>query len=346
MKSRKQFSIVILLAALFIGVSYVAQQSAGALNQRQNDEDSDILAPVAVSENGKYLLDAKGQPFFWIADTEWGINQRFLREEISAYLDDRQQKGFTVIHFRIPHQERDDKPTLPNQYGLFPFINKDISRPNEEYFKLVDFTLTDMEKRGMVAALLPLWGFVVGGKYDYNVSEQDVIFYARWIGERYKDRKNIVWVTGGDSGSDDRWVTLGRELKATDAQKLVTFHPGRRKISSYHLYGDADWLDFHMTQSGHSINLPDNYLTINEVYNESSRPIINTEPIYEDMHRKQDDGTIYIVPPHQIRKSAYWSLLAGGFGHVYGHADVTRLTVDRFLSLDSPGAVQMSYLIT
>ncbi len=340
-RQRRAALLLISLVALF----FIFQSILTPLAPVDAEADT-ILAPVAVSANGKYLLDSAGQPFFWFADTAWVINQRLTREEISAFLDDRKQKGFTVILIRIPHFEKDEFPNPANQYGLRPFINKDISRPVEEYFELVDYTLTEMENRGLVAGFLPLWGYVVGGKYDYSVTEQEVIDYGRWISNRYKERKNIVWVAGGDSGFDDKWIALGRELKAADPQKLVAFHPGRKSFSSYHLYGDADWLDFHMTQSGHSLNLPDNYLTINEVYNASNKPILNAEPIYEDIAVKKEGQPTIFAPPHQVRKSAYWSLLAGGFGHVYGHADSIRLKVDWMGALDAPGAKQMSVLIS
>lgn len=338
-----------LLAAFFLFVNLVI--AAGAVSSLQ--DESEGLAPVAISENGKYLVGADGIPFLWIADTAWNLTQRLTREEIETYLDDRKDKGFTVILFRIPFQEVDGEPQQGNPYGQVPFTNKDISQPNEAYFELVDFALDAMEERGMVAGLLPLWGSVVGGRFGYDISADDIVAYANWLSQRYEDRQNIVWVSGGDTGKDQAWEILGRELKKADQEKLVTFHPGRKGISSYHLYGDVDWLDFHMVQTGHSKDLETNYLAIEEIYNSSAKPVLNGEPAYEDIV----DGEGGRISPHQVRKAAYWSLLAGGFGHDYGHVEIFQFA--RAMegqpdtwgannswteALGSPGVMQMAIL--
>ncbi len=306
----------LLLFALQVGAMPSVQSDSGV----SAEESSEIrkLAPVDVSVNGKYLVGVDGEPFFWMGDTAWNLTHRLTKEEIEAYLDDRQEKGFNVILFRLPLQDLEGEPQHDNRYGQVPFVNKDITKPNEDYFELVDFVLDETAERGMVAGILPLWGFVVGGKLGYSVSEEDIAVYANWLSNRYQDRKNIIWISGGDTGKDGRWELLGRGLKLGDPEKLVTFHPGRDGISSFHLFGDADWLDFHMTQTGHSPDLETNYVTIDEIYHESQKPILNGEPAYEDI----PTGNGNRISPHQVRKAAYWSLLSGGFGHVYGHTEI------------------------
>ncbi len=349
--------IMFLLAAIIICVYTIMQSGAASLEQVLAETVTSNLAPVAISDNGKYLLDVNGEPFFWMGDTAWEMHHRLTREEIVTYLDDRQQKGITVILFMIPFFDLADEPQHDNRYGDIPFIDQDITQPNESYFQLVDFSLTEMEKRGITAGFVPLWGFVIAGKNGFKVSDADVSTYAQWLSNRYKERKNIIWISGGDTGVDPQWAILGRELKTADPEKLVTFHPGRDGISSYHMWGDADWLDFHMTQTGHSPNLAANYKTINSVYNSSSKPILNGEPAYEDIRVKIPNKDPFKMPPHQVRKAAYWSLLAGGFGHVYGHVEIIQFAAampdqpftygaDSYWmeALDAPGVNQISYL--
>jgi len=358
MKKKILFSV-----ALGVSLFMLFVVQAGATPDLQGDtegrdsksQESGGIAPVAVSENGKYLVTAAGDPFFWMGDTAWDLTHRLTKEEIEIYLDDRKDKGFNVIFFRLPFKDLEGEPQRDNRYGQVPFVDKDITQPNEAYFELVDFTLDEMEKRGMVAGILPMWGFIVVGRFGHNIDEDNIQVYANWLSERYQDRKNIIWVSGGDTGEDKRWEVLGTELKNADPEKLVTFHPGRRGVSSYHLYGDAEWLDFHMTQTGHSPDLETTYLTVNEVYNESSKPILNGEPAYEDMWGEGRDR----ISAHQVRKAAYWSLLAGGFGHVYGHMEIFQFA--RAMAgqpdtwgannpwteaLDDPGAKQTAALST
>ena len=53
--------------------------------------------PIRVSENGRYFVDAQGQPFFWLGDTAWPLFARYTREDAEKYLKNRAEKGFTVI---------------------------------------------------------------------------------------------------------------------------------------------------------------------------------------------------------------------------------------------------------
>jgi hypothetical protein len=63
------------LAALFL-------MQVGVISRLQEDDQG--LAPVAVSENGKYLVDAEGNPFFWMGDTGWDLTHRLTKEEIGV----------------------------------------------------------------------------------------------------------------------------------------------------------------------------------------------------------------------------------------------------------------------
>ena len=83
-------------------------------------------------------------------------------------------------------------------------IDGDLSRPNENYFRYLDRILDKAEEYGFYVLLLPVWGQLVvgddwaGGVYEKTVTEDNACAYARWIGDRYKNRANILWCLGGD----------------------------------------------------------------------------------------------------------------------------------------------------
>ena len=52
---------------------------------------------LKISDNHRYLVDADGKPFFYLADTAWELFHRLKREEASEYLKDRAAKHFNVI---------------------------------------------------------------------------------------------------------------------------------------------------------------------------------------------------------------------------------------------------------
>lgn len=53
--------------------------------------------------------------------------------------------------------------------------------------------------------------------------------YGQWIGNRYKDSPNIIWINGGDrdGGGDNKpiWDAIGEGIKSVDKNHLMTFHP-------------------------------------------------------------------------------------------------------------------------
>ncbi|MHB8898265.1 MAG: apiosidase-like domain-containing protein [Thermoguttaceae bacterium] len=54
-----------------------------------------------MSQNGRHLVDAEGQPFFWLGDTAWLLFQMTTREDAELYLKTRASQGFTVIQAAI-----------------------------------------------------------------------------------------------------------------------------------------------------------------------------------------------------------------------------------------------------
>ena len=76
--------------------------------------------PVRVSENRRYLIDQRGQPFFYLGDTAWELFRRLDRREAEVYLKDRAAKRFTVIQAVVlPEHGGLD---VPNAYGDLPLV--------------------------------------------------------------------------------------------------------------------------------------------------------------------------------------------------------------------------------
>jgi len=55
------------------------------------------LPKLKVSQNGRFIVTEKGEPFFWLGDTAWQIFHNLNREDVDIYLNDRAKKGFNVI---------------------------------------------------------------------------------------------------------------------------------------------------------------------------------------------------------------------------------------------------------
>ena len=117
---------------------------------------SQELPELTLSEDHHYLITHNNEPFFWLGGTAWELIHRLNREEVQLYLQDRADKGFTVIQTVILAEL--DGLNTPNANGHKPLIDNDPAKINEAYFEHVDFILNEAEKLGLYVGLLPTWG--------------------------------------------------------------------------------------------------------------------------------------------------------------------------------------------
>ena len=242
------------------------------------------FAQLKVSPDKRHLLTKDGKPFFWLGDTAWELFHRLTREEAIQYLQNRADKGFTIIQ-AVVLAELDGLNT-PNMYGQKPLINNDPTKPNEAYFKHVDFIVNEAAKRGLMIAMLPSWG----DKWNKDkwglgpeiFTPENAAVFGEWIGKRYKD-KPIVWVMGGDRNlKDEEDFAIIRNLaagikKGDGGNHLLTFHPQGGK-SSYDFFAEDSWIDFHMSQTGHRVASPDYKTNIKARSLAIAKPHVNGEP--------------------------------------------------------------------
>ncbi|WP_027302807.1 glycoside hydrolase family 140 protein [Rudanella lutea] len=295
--------------------------------------------PLRVSDNSRYLVHRDGTPFFWLGDTAWELFHRLNRDEAERYFKRRAEQGFTVIQ-AVALAEIDGLND-PNALGDKPLIDNDPAKPNEAYFKHVDYLIERAAANGLVIGLLPTWGdklFKAGwgvGPEIFNV--QNARVYGRWIGNRYKDRPNIVWILGGDrtprDNSDDVavWRAMADGLiegVGGHDKALVSFHPQPNALEmggSSHWFHADRWLDFNMLQNGHCRDTP-TYDKIAFVYSRTpTKPVIDAEPIYEDHPVCFNVNDLGLSNAYDVRKYAYLDLFAGAHGHTYGCHDVWQM---------------------
>ena len=57
--------------------------------------------PVKVSENGRYFIDQKGEPVFWLGTTQWQLFREFSLEDARTILEKSKEKGFTFVQVML-----------------------------------------------------------------------------------------------------------------------------------------------------------------------------------------------------------------------------------------------------
>jgi len=319
---------------------------------------------LMVSENHRYLVFDDGTPFFYLGDTGWELFHRLTYAEAGKYFENRRQKGFTVIQAVILAEL--DGLNTPNRNGDKPLINNDPLRPNEAYFAFVDSLIRLAESKGLFIGLLPTWGDKVDrstwGTGPLIFNPGNASGYGRFLGERYKNFKNIIWILGGDrsGGSNSAgtgnnfpvWDALGKSLRSVDPNHLITYHPWGEKSSS-EWFHNSDWLDFNMAQTGHGQRTYDIYRIIREDYGRMpAKPCMDGEPRYEDHPINWKPDSLGWFNEMHIRQAAYWNLFTGSHGHTYGCHPIWQMASPErefvgfarhywYDVLDLPGAWQM-----
>ena len=270
---------------------------------------------LKISFNGRFLVDQQNRPFLVVGDTAWSLIAQLKDPDIDRYLDDRQKRGFNSIIVNLIEHKFCSVPPKTRS-GLAPFSRPgDFSTPNTEYFAFAHDVIQKANRRGIVVWLAPAYLGYGGGDEGFfremkTGGRAKLLAYGRFIGRRFRDLPNIVWLLGGDYTPEppDRWVVteLAAGIRAEDTVHLMTVHASP-ETSAAAAFGQEPWL---------SLNTVYTYQPtvfgpiLAEYARKPVRPFVLIESTYEGEH----DST-----PDQIRRQAYWAMLGGACGQFLGN---------------------------
>jgi len=324
------------------------------LDAQRKMDSIEYSYPLKVSSNLRFLVDQRNNPFLLQGDAPWSLIVGVSREDVEIYLADRAKKRFnTLLVNLIEHKFCPIPPK--NFYGEAPFTTPgDLSTPNEKYFEHADWVIQKAAQYGIQILLCPIFLGVPNGNgtegwYNELVAQKKTTNcheYGAYLGKRYAGIDNILWSLGADRNpvgdALERMNLIALGIKEHDRRHLMTAqcYP---ESSSTDVYSSGGWLDVNATYSYgiiHRKMLAD--------YNHSpTMPVFLIESTYEGEHNASQV---------QIRRQAYWSVLCGGFGHVFGNFSIWPLGVEFGNNaawppsteswksqLDKPGSVGMSH---
>ena len=323
---------------------------------------------LQVSANQRFLQHEDGTPFFWLGETAWLMPQRLNREEVQFYLQKCHSAGYNMVQVQVLN----DVPSF-NAYGQMSSTHDWrllTDKTSYGYWEHLDYIVSQAEQNGIYIGMVCIWGGLVkAGKLSVEQAKQ----YGTFLANRYKNRKNIVWIIGGDIQGDVKpevWNALATTIKRIDANHLMTFHP-RGRHTSAQWWSQAPWIDFHTFQSGHrrygqrmndkTYPIADNTEEDNWMYVDSTwaykplKPVLDDEPVYEEITKGLHDASEGKWQACDVRRYAYWSVFAGSCGHTYGHNAIMQFYKPGYPAayfndkpwteaLDAPGFNQMQHL--
>jgi hypothetical protein len=295
--------------------------------------------PIRISPDGRYFVDGRGDPFFWLGDTAWPLFAEYTPLNARRYLLSRAVLGYTVIQGVLAWGGGTGFETNSpgsNANGHKPWLEDNPATPNEAYFRDVDALLEFAVQHGLVLGMLPTWGYYVN---DVGIlTAENAAIYGRWLGERYKDAPNIVWILGGDripTGFEDVTRQLAAGLRSGDGgTHLITYHPCGWRSSAQFFHAE-DWLDFNMIETWTE------WAKIYQAVNSDSllmpaKPVVLGEGAYE----AGPEYPLGPITPLVVRRQAWWAFMAGGF-YTNGHNQNWRMEPNWADILTAPGVAQM-----
>jgi hypothetical protein len=107
--------------------------------------------PVHAGENGRYFVDQKGAPVFWLGTTQWELFRGYTLEEARTIIEKSKEHGFAFVQVMIAGV---GDGTRPNRAGEQPWPGKDPLAPNEAYFKHVDAVVQIAREKNLVISMM------------------------------------------------------------------------------------------------------------------------------------------------------------------------------------------------
>lgn len=296
--------------------------------------------PLQISANHRHLVDTHGRPFLLQGDAAWSLIANTTREEAVAYLENRRAKGFNAILVNLLEHKWARKAPA-NAYGEAPFPDKnDLTVTNERYFAHADWVIREAEKRGITVLLFPVYLGYDGNQHDEGFYDEVLAngpekcaAYGRFIGQRYGDFDNLIWVMGGDrdpGAARDCVDRMARGLREFDHRHLFTAHC-HSDSNLQKQFPSSDWLDLDATYTYNIVHLS----LIWEYERKPVRPNFLIETVYE--------GEPQFATELQMRRAAYWSVLCGGFGAVMGNNPLWQFNTGWQAAMDGPSSTAMTH---
>jgi hypothetical protein len=293
--------------------------------------------PIRVGPDHRHVVDQTGSPFLMQGDAAWSLIVGLTGSEAEQYLKNRRQKGFNTVMVNLIEHRFCKHPPL-NVAGEGPFTTPgDFSTPNEKYFAHADWILRKAAENGIQVLLYPIYLGYKGtdeGWVEEALANgpEKCLDYGRYLGKRYKDFDNIIWLMGGDRHpgpalEDVDMVALG--IKEYDQRHAFSAHcdPEHSAVDDF---SGGRWLDFNTTYTYEIVHAK----LLQDYKRTPAMPFILIESSYEGEHNASDV---------QIRRQAYWAVLCGGFGHVLGNRPLWLFDPGWQKAMDLPGSVSMQF---
>jgi Protein of unknown function (DUF4038)/Putative collagen-binding domain of a collagenase/Immunoglobulin I-set domain len=276
--------------------------------------------PLKLAPGQHYIVDQNGTPFFIQGDSPWFLTESLNGADVDFYLSNRWVQGYNSIILNITARPTESgQPSDANIYGQRPFTGTmagpytNLLTWNVNYFTNVDAVIQRAGHYGMCVFAYPLYdGFGGIGWYSQMAGNptNTLFLYGQFIGNRYRNFTNIVWVGAGDYDESNApnnclWNIVAAGITSVDTNHLITAQASRPNPAS-------DYSGFITLNSTY----PSQFTYIESLANYQQSPVLasfDREPYYEN---KNVTGTPF--NDLDCRNFFWWSVTSGDAGCFYG----------------------------
>jgi hypothetical protein len=291
--------------------------------------------PWRISTSGE-LVDATGARVLVNGEAVWSLAIALKPDDARMYLDDRQRRGINAIIVAVVELYHSGGPR--NAQGDLPFAGAAFLEPQESYFRHIDWLLEAAAERGIVVFLAPAYLGWLCGEQGWceqirKLDTQQARAYGRYLGRRYRDRNNVIWMHGGDAdarkfGVLPQITSIAEGIREEAPQHLHTAHCHRYTLGS-ECYA-WPWMQIDSV-----------YADCNTIAGVTSRAHANSRRPYLMIEgRYEYQG----ADARCLRAQFFTSVLGGGVGQMFGTHYVRAFLPEWRAHLESPGARDLTWV--
>jgi hypothetical protein len=327
----------VVLAGLAVG-ALVGLATAREAKSKADTAATPAAFPVKVADGGRYLVDQNGTPFLIAGESPQALMVNLSEKEAELFFANRRSHGFNTVWINLLCRPGTGGRADGSTYdGLHPFKPADnFATPNEAYFARCDRMIRLAEKHGLLVFLDPC-ETIDHLKPMLKNGPEKCRNFGRYLGRRYKDFDNLLWMHGNDFQTwkdrdhDAVVQAVARGIRDEDRRHLHTVELNYLVSGSL---DDPSWAEL-IDLSGAYTYYPTYAQVLKEHNRKNAKPVVMIESDYEFEQQST---------PAVLRRQEYWSLLSGATGQLYGNGYTWPFKPGWKEKLDTPGAIQMAHV--
>ncbi|WOH68050.1 DUF4038 domain-containing protein [Bradyrhizobium sp. BWA-3-5] len=205
-------------------------QSSVAASADQPVSSLPLRFPVGLNAQRTAFVDQFGELCFACGDAPQYLIQQLSNPDVEIYLSDRAARGINIVWMIAADKIYQSNPPY-NFAGEAPFKGADFTNFHEPYWAHVDHVMQRCLAYGMTVLLMPLFVGVKPAEGYLttlpHTSDAAIEEYGSFLGKRYQNFPNLIWLIGGDADPNNAVVygkldKLATAIKAIDPGHLMT----------------------------------------------------------------------------------------------------------------------------